>query len=31
MVGAKREAMWLERREVVGRWESSGLPMEEFC
>ena len=26
-----REAMWVERRELVSRWRQSGLSMAEFC
>lgn len=26
-----REAMWMERRELVSRWEQSGESMAEFC
>jgi hypothetical protein len=26
-----REAMWAQRRELISRWEQSGLSMAEFC
>jgi transposase-like protein len=30
-MGSDREAVWAQRRELVTRWEQSGLSMAEFC